>query len=60
MDQRSDINKALVRRFVEEMKNKRHLEQLGEVFHTDYREHNGTVSSFGPGIEGYRNFLKAR
>ncbi len=57
MDQKSDANKALVRRFVEEVKNKRHLEQMGEFFHADYQEHNGTVSSFGPGIEGYRNFL---
>jgi steroid delta-isomerase-like uncharacterized protein len=57
MDHRSDVNKALVRRFVEEVKNKRQLEQLGEIFHPDYHEHNATVSSFGPGIEGYRNFL---
>jgi len=57
MDHRSDVNKALVCRFVEEVKNKRQLEQLGEIFHPDYHEHNATVSSFGPGIEGYRNFL---
>ena len=57
MDQKSDVNKAMVRRFVEDVKNKRHLEQLGEVFHADYHEHNATVSSFGSGIEGYKNFL---
>ena len=57
MDQKSDANKAMVRRFVEDVKNQRHLEQIGEIFHTDYHEHNGTVSSFGTGIEGYRNFL---
>jgi steroid delta-isomerase-like uncharacterized protein len=57
MDQQSNANKAMVRRFVEDVKNKRHLEQLGEIFHADYREHNATVSSFGPGVEGYKNFL---
>ena len=57
MDQKSDANKAMVRRFVEDVKNKRHLEQMGEIFHADYHEHNATVSSFGPGIEGYQNFL---
>jgi len=57
MDPKSDANKALVRHFVEDVKNQRHLEQIGEIFHTDYHEHNGTVSSFGTGIEGYRNFL---
>jgi len=57
MDQKSDANKALVRRFVEEVKNKRHLEQMGEFFHEGYQEHNATVSSFGAGIEGYKNFL---
>jgi steroid delta-isomerase-like uncharacterized protein len=58
MDQQSDTNKALVRHFVEEVKNKRHLEQLGDMFRADYREHNGTVASFGPGTEGYSNFLR--
>ena len=57
MDPKSDANKALVRHFVEDVKNQRHLEQIAEIFHTDYHEHNGTVSSFGPGIEGYKNFL---
>ena len=57
MDQKSDANKAMVRRFVEDVKNKRHLEQMGEIFHADYHEHNTTVSSFGQGIEGYKNFL---
>ncbi len=57
MDPKSDANKALVRRFVEDVKNKRHFEQMGEIFHADYQEHNGTVSSFGAGIEGYKNFL---
>ncbi len=57
MDQRSDANKAMIRRFVEEVKNKRHLEQLGDIFRSDYQEHNATVSSFGPGVEGYQKFL---
>jgi steroid delta-isomerase-like uncharacterized protein len=57
MDQKSDANKATIRRFVEDVKNKRHIEQLGDFFQSDYKEHNSTVSSFGPGIEGYKNFL---
>jgi steroid delta-isomerase-like uncharacterized protein len=57
MDQQSENNKAMIRRFVEEVKNKRHLEQLGDIFRSDYREHNATVSGFGAGIEGYKNFL---
>ena len=57
MDQQSDTNKAMIRRFVEEVKNKRHLEQLGDIFRSDYQEHNTTVSSFGAGVEGYKNFL---
>ena len=55
MDQ--NANKAMIRRFVEEVKNKRHLEQLGDIFRADYTEHNSTVASFGPGVEGYKNFL---
>src|SRR5258708_23982566 len=57
MDQSPDANKAMIRRFVEDVKNKRHLEQLGDIFRADYQEHNGTVASFGPGIEGYARFL---
>ena len=57
MEQKSDTNKAMIRRFVEEVKNKRHLEQLGDIFRSDYQEHNATVSSFGPGIDGYKQFL---
>ena len=57
MNQQSDTNKAMIRRFVEEVKNKRHLDQLGDIFRSDYKEHNATVSSFGPGVAGYKNFL---
>ena len=57
MEQQSDRNKALVRRFVEEVKNKRQLGEIGEIFHPDYQEHNSTVASFGPGTAGYKNFL---
>ena len=53
----SDTNKAMIRRFVEEVKNKRHLEQLGDIFHANYQEHNAVVKSFGPGVEGYQRFL---
>ena len=57
MDQKAETQKVMVRRFVEDVKNKRHLEQIGEIFQANYQEHNPTVGSFGPGIEGYKNFL---
>src|SRR5258706_886110 len=57
MDNLLEANKTLVRKFVEEVKNQRRLEKLGEYFAADYREHNTTVASFGPGIEGYGRFL---
>ena len=57
MDQTADANKAMIRRFVEQAKNQRHLEQIDDIFRSDYREHNATVSSFGAGTEGYKRFL---
>src|SRR6266487_239798 len=57
MDQTADANKAMIRRIVEDVKNKRHFEQIGEIFRSDYLEHNSTVASFGPGTEGYVKFL---
>ena len=57
MDQKLETHKAMIRRFVEDVKNKRQLEQLGEIFQADYQEHNATVGSFGAGIEGYKRFL---
>jgi len=50
-------NKDLVRRFVEEVKNGRKLDRLGEFFAQDYRENNQTVVSFGGGVAGYQRFL---
>ncbi len=57
MVQSSDANKALIIQFVEVVKNRRQLEQMGNIFKSDYHEHNAVVSSFGPGIVGYKNFL---
>jgi steroid delta-isomerase-like uncharacterized protein len=57
MDQKPEVNKALVRRFVEDVKNQRKYDQMGDIFRADYQEHNATVSSFGGGIEGYKKFL---
>ena len=54
---RLQANKQLIRDFVEQVKNRRQLGKLGEYFAADYREHNETVASFGPALEGYRNFL---
>jgi steroid delta-isomerase-like uncharacterized protein len=50
-------NRDLVRRFVEEVKNGRKLDKLGDYFADDYKEHNETVASFGAGVAGYRSFL---
>jgi|SRR5882724_9139030 len=57
MDTRLEANKTLVRRFVEEVKNQRKLDGLGEYFAADYEEHNATVASFGGGSAGYQRFL---
>jgi len=57
MDPKLDANKNLVRRFVQDVKNDRKLDKLGEYFAANYKEHNETVASFGPGIEGYQRFL---
>ena len=54
---RLEANKALVRRFVDEVKNQRKLDRIGEYFAADYTEHNGTVASFGGGAAGYARFL---
>jgi hypothetical protein len=56
-DSKLETNKTLVRKFVDVVKNQRKLDQLGEFFAADYREHNETVAAFGPGIVGYQNFL---
>ncbi|HEX7704086.1 MAG TPA: ester cyclase [Kofleriaceae bacterium] len=56
-DSKLEANKTLVRKFVDVVKNQRKLDQLGEFFAADYREHNETVAAFGPGIVGYQNFL---
>jgi predicted ester cyclase len=52
-----EANKDLVKRFVQQVKNERRLDKLGEYFAPDYKEHNETVAAFGPGIVGYQNFL---
>ncbi len=49
-------NKALVQKFVD-IKNTRKLDTLGDVFASDYVEHNPAVASFGKGVEGYKKFL---
>jgi predicted ester cyclase len=53
-----ESNKELVKRFVQQVKNERRIDDLGKFFAADYREHNPTVASFGPGIVGYQNFLR--
>lgn len=57
MDSKLEANKTLVRRFVQEVKNDRKLDKIGEFFAADYKEHNETVASFGGGAAGYGRFL---
>lgn len=57
MDPKLEANKTLVRRFVQEVKNGRKLDKLGEFFAADYKEHNTTVAAFGGGVAGYQAFL---
>lgn len=57
MEQNLQANKAMIRRFVEEVKNQRQFEKMGEIFELDYIEHNGGVNRFGTGVEGYTRFL---
>jgi predicted ester cyclase len=57
MDAKLEANKALVRKFVDEVKNERKLDALGAYFAPDYVEHNPTVASFGGGVAGYQRFL---
>jgi steroid delta-isomerase-like uncharacterized protein len=54
---KTQANKEIVRRFVEVVKNQRHLDQLGDFFQADYVEHNPFVASCGRGVEGYQRFL---
>ena len=58
MDPNPDTNKAMIRRFVEEVKNKRQYHLIDEIFSSDYVEHNTVVAGFGGGTAGYVNFLK--
>jgi predicted ester cyclase len=57
MDTKLEANKSLVRRFVQEVKNERKLDKLGDFFAANYKEHNETVASFGAGPAGYQAFL---
>jgi steroid delta-isomerase-like uncharacterized protein len=50
-------SKALVREFVQTVKNERNLDRLGNFFAADYTEHNAGVASFGKGVAGYQAFL---
>ena len=52
-----EANKQLVKQFVQQVKNERKLDKLGDYFAADYKENNATVAAFGPGITGYQNFL---
>lgn len=52
-----EINKAVVLRFVEEVKNQRKYDKMDEFFEPNYVEQNTTVASFGQGTNGYKKFL---
>lgn len=57
MDSTPDANKEMIRHFVEDVKNKREFDKIGDIFQADYTERNDTVRSFGGGVEGYKRFL---
>lgn len=58
MEQTLEANKSMIRRFVEDVKNKRQFDQMEVIFKSDYRENNSTVSGFGKGTDGYIKFLR--
>lgn len=57
MDPKTAANKTLIEKFVQQVKNERRLDTLGDYFAPDYKEHNQTVASFGAGTKGYQAFL---
>ena len=49
-------NKALVRRFVEEVQNQHNLDAINELFSPDFVDHSGNPNL--PGIEGIKMLFK--
>ena len=47
----SEQNKALVRRFIEEVQNRHKVDAMDELFKADRRDHSGMVEEVGPEAE---------
>jgi steroid delta-isomerase-like uncharacterized protein len=50
-------NRALVRRFIEEIFNQGNLEVAEEILAPDYIHHDPTTNQFGSGIEGFKQMI---
>lgn len=53
----AEENRALVRRFIEEIFNQNKLEVAEEILAPDYVHHDPTTNEFGSGIEGFKQML---
>lgn len=54
----AEENRALVRRFIEEVFNRGDLEIVDEVVAPDYLHHDPTTREFGSGIEGFKQLVR--
>src|SRR5438876_12417081 len=52
----TEENKALVRRFIEEVHNKGNVDAIDEIYAPDYVNHN-PVPPYTPDREGYKRFI---
>lgn len=53
----AEENRALVRRFVEEIFNQGNLEVAEEMLAPDYKHHDPTTNEFGSGIDGFKQMI---
>lgn len=53
----AEENRALVRRFVEEIFNQGNLEVAEEILTPDYKHHDPTTNEFGSGIDGFKQMI---
>ena len=53
----TEENRALVRRFVEEVFNRGNFDVLEEIVTPDYVHHDPTTGEFGSGLEGFKQLL---
>lgn len=53
----TEDNRALVRRFVEEVFNRGNLDIVDQLVTPDYVHHDPTTQEFGSGIEGFKRLI---